>query len=312
MLKSCLAWIGLYILAAVALSVWFFVAYPDAPPDGSPRLPPDPIRASNAAGAALLCAVPAFLAIAGLAGIRTRLRERAQLFAAVRGQEPVDGTTQPFVGRLVARGETLTAPLSGRPCVLYHYQASHKSSGRGASQVTDAEGYALCPVVIDTAAGRFEIRAYLEPEFGPDPIEEDPARARLRAFQRTATLFQPDLNLARNYRESQSFLLDDDGSVRYDHGTQDSARESTRFEEHVVQDGDDVAVIGTYSAARNAVVPDPASEVLHRARVRKGPVAQLARRFAWEAFASGLTGVLFLAATIALVRLFFDGTLSFV
>jgi hypothetical protein len=67
-----------------------------------------------------------------------------------------------------------------------------------------------------------------------------------------------------------------------------------------------------YSAARHTVVPDPSSEIQHRARVYKGAVVLLAGGFIWKAFARGLTGLLFLAATAVLVRLFFAGSPGFV
>ena len=84
--------------------------------------------------------------------------------------------------------------------------------------MTDAEGYALAPSAIETLTGLVELRAYLDPEFSPETLDDEPSRERLSAYQRTATLFQPTANLMRNYRESQSYLLDDDGAIRYDHG----------------------------------------------------------------------------------------------
>lgn len=311
MKKWCLAAFAVYTIVAAALAVWFFVYFPEAPPNVSPRLPPLPLRAAGAAGSALVCAIPAFLSLAGLDGIRTRLRERAQLMAAGGGQQPRDGVVQPFVGHTVARGEPLTAPLSKRECLLYHYEAYHWSGGKSSSKVTDAEGYALTPMSIETRAGLVELRAYLDLEFPPDTLEDEPSRERLSAYQRTATLYQPTANLMRNYRESQSYLLDNDGAIRYDHGSLDSAKHSTRFEEHVVKYGDEVVVFGLYSAARGAIVPDPESEVMHRARLRMGKVNQVARGLVFQAVVSGAVGVALLAGTWWLVRLFFSEAATF-
>ena len=177
--------------------------------------------------------------------------------------------------------------------------------------MTDAEGYALAPASIKTKAGLVVIRAYLELEFLPDVLDDEPSRERLSAYQRTAKLYQPSLDLMRNYHESQSYTLDDDGAIRYDHGSQDSAAESTRFEEHVVQHGDEVVVFGLYSAARGAIVPDPENEALNRARLLMGKVNQVARRLASQAVFSGTLGVAFLAGTVWLFRLFFSEAATF-
>jgi uncharacterized membrane-anchored protein len=43
-----------YAIMALALATWFFVHFPEAPPNVSPRLPPLPLRAAGAAGWALV------------------------------------------------------------------------------------------------------------------------------------------------------------------------------------------------------------------------------------------------------------------
>jgi hypothetical protein len=311
MKKWCLASFAVYAVVAVCFATCFFVRFPEAPPDVSPRLPPLPLRAAGTVGWGLVCAVPTCLGLAGLDGIRIRLRERARLMAAAGGQRPRDGVVQPFVGRMVGRGSTLRAPLSERECLLYHYEASHPSGGKSSNKTKDAEGYALAPASIETPAGPIELRAYLELELSPDTLEDEPSRERLSAYQRTATLYQPTANLMRNYRESETYLLDDDGAIRYDHGSQDSAARSTRFEEHVVQHGDEIVVFGLYSAARDAIVPDPESEVMHRARLRKGKAGRVARGLAFEAIGSGAVGVALLAGAAWLFRLFFSEAAAF-
>lgn len=281
---------AVYAIAAVGFAVWFVIHFP--------------ARAAEGTCWALVCAIPAFLGLAGLDGIRTRLRERAQLVRAAGWQQPLDGVVQPFVGHMVGRGSTLRAPFSERECLLYHYEASHSSGGKSSSKVTDAEGYALAPASIETKVGLVELRAYLKIEFPPDTLEEEPSRERLSAYQRTATLYQPNLDLMSNYHESQGYLLDDDGAIRYDNGSQDSADKSRYFKEHVVQHGDEVVVFGLYSAARGAIVPDPESEVMHRARLRKGNINQVARDLASQAVFSGVVGVAFLAGAALLFRHF--------
>ena len=203
------------------------------------------------------------------------------------------------MGRIVAAGETLVAPLSQRACVLYEYLATHRSTGKSSTDVEDAKGYALCSTRLDTGAGSFDIRAYLEPEFDAEPIDPDLARPRLAEHQRTASLYQVGFDLVRNYRESNAYLLDDDGEVRYDQGTPGGDAKSTRYVERILQDDDEVVIFGMYSASRHAIVPDPADEIMHRARVRKGGIAVATRRLAREALWSGVFGAVCLVAAAA-------------
>ena len=65
MRKWCLASFAVYALAAFCFAVWFFVRFPEAPTNVSPRLPPVPMRAAGAAGWGLVCAIPTFLGLAG-------------------------------------------------------------------------------------------------------------------------------------------------------------------------------------------------------------------------------------------------------
>jgi hypothetical protein len=193
---------------------------------------------------------------------------------------------------------------------MYHYAATHVGSGKSATRVTDAEGYALSPCAIDTTAGRVEVRAYLEPEFTADCVKDPAVRDRLTAHQRISTLTQPGLDFAANYREAKTHLLDDDGSIRFDHGVEGDLGQATRFEEHILQDGDEMAIFGMYSAERRAIVPDPEHELVNMARVRKGSLRSLSRGFVWQAVGSGLAGTLFAAITAGAVWLVFNRFLS--
>ncbi len=275
-------------------------------------MPPLPLRLALAFGAGLIGAIPGGLAIAGLGGARTRLRQRAQLLAAAGPPKvPEDGEFGPFFGRLVATGPTLVAPLSGRRCAMYRYQAAHSSGGSHSSEVVDVEGYALTPSHLDTLAGRIHLFAFMEAEFTPDTLDPEPARERLRAYLPTVELFQPSLDLMRNYRENEKQVLDADGSIRFDHGRPDGVETARYFHEHIVEPGDEVAVFGLYSAARQGIVPDPADEIRHRARLRKGPLRRLARGFVLQALASAIVGLLFAAAFGFWIRLFFRSAATF-
>lgn len=304
-LATCLPLVGIYFGLALALGVWFSIGFPEAPPDTSPRLPPLPYRLALAFGAGLIGAFPGALGLAGFDGVRTRLLERARLLRAAGATIPVDGAFQPFFGRIVGSGPMLTAPLSGRECLLYHYEAYHSSGGSHSSKVTDAEGYALTPSHLDTFAGRIHLLAYLEPEFDPESLDAEPARARLRSYLQAVEPFRPSLDLTQNFREAAAHLLDDDGTIRFDQGHPGASESARGFSEQIVQHGDEVAVFGMYLAERQGIVPDPAAFISHEARLRKGSLRRLARGFAWQAVASGVVGTLFAAALAWWIHAFF-------
>ena len=304
-LATCLPLVGIFFGLALALGMWFSIGFPEAPPDTSPTLPPLPHRLALAFGAGLIGAFPGALALAGFDGVRTRLLERARLMRAAGATIPVDGAFQPFFGRIVASGPMLTAPLSGRECLLYRYEAFHSSGGSHSSKVTDIEGYALTPSHLDTIAGRIHLLAYLEPEFGAESLDAEPARARLRSYLPAVELFRPSLDLTRKFREAAAYLLDDDGTIRFDQGHPDAPNSARVFCEQIVQHGDEVGVFGMYSAERQGIVPDPAGFITHEARVRKGPLRRLARGFAWQAVGSGVAGALFGAALAGWIYAFF-------
>jgi hypothetical protein len=68
---------------------------------------------------------------------------------------PKNGSFQAFFGRMLTEGPSLTAPLSERECLLYHYKSEH--SGSKSSTLTDADGYALTPSFLDTYWGKIRI-----------------------------------------------------------------------------------------------------------------------------------------------------------
>lgn len=313
MLKTCLAIVGTYVAASVALAISFFAAFPEAPPDTSPRLPPAPVRASVATTAGFGCGIPALLAIGGLDGARRYFRDRRRVLRGRKASDREDGAIEAFVGRLVATGAPLPAPLSGRPCILYHYAATHASSGRSKDTVTDAEGYGLTRCQIETASGRYDICTYLEPEFEADAVTDYvDGRARLEAYLQTVTVHRPGHDRLADYRQYKAQRLDDDGEIRFDFGRENGLEWATSLAEHVLQDGDEVAIFGMYSAERYAVVPDQANPLVNVARVRKGDPRTIAGGLILPLVLNAIVGLMFLGVTVGLVGLFFQhGALFF-
>lgn len=312
--RNCLVLVGVYFLLASALGLWFLICFPEAPPNVSPRLPPLPYRIILAFGAGLIGAIPGILVLGFLDGMRTRLKERASVLKATAGSIPADGRYQTFYGRILATGPMLTAPLSGRTCLLYQYKVTKGTDTRGSMEVTYAEGYALTPSYLESPSGRILLNAYMEPEFPADRIDMDEGRKRIGAYLSAAkTVSLSTWGLKENYRKIREHLWgDSDGTIRFDSGLPDRAVEATNFSEQIVQHGDEVAVFGFYSAAQGGIVPDPDEEILHMARLRKGSLSQLAGGFVRQAMVSASAAIFFAAILLGWIYWFFRNAAEFI
>jgi hypothetical protein len=232
-----------------------------------------------------------------IASAATRLKERAQLRQAAEGRRPPDGERGVVFGWIMREGPSLTAPASGRECVLYRYQISHTESRSSIKRdspsppsrtVIDAEGFALTPAVIQTAAGLVKLRSFVTLEFKADRFTMSEVGKNVHAYL-AATTFRGSGSLEDDYRALQATLKDGDGAIRYDRGT--GAADSAvpyLIEEHVVRNGDEVCVFGKFSAAEGAIVPDPDSPMLMPTRLRRGALEFLSRRLAFNAFGYAL------------------------
>lgn len=312
--STCLMWVGLYFLSVFMLGLWFLICFPEAPPNTTPRLPPLPFRIILAFGAGFIGAIPGTLVLATLDGLRTRLKERASLLKASTSSVPADGLYQTFRGRILATGPMLTAPLTGRNCLLYQYKATVGTNTRGSMEVTYAEGYALTPSCLETPCGQIRLNAYMEPEFPEERVDMYEGRERIGAYLSAAEKVPLSTwNLKSNYREIQKHLWgDSDGAIRFDSGVPERAVEATNFSERIVQHGDEVAVFGLYSAVQGGIVPDPDEEILHMARLRKGSLSQLTSGFVRQAILSASVAIFFAAALFGWIYLFFRNAAEFI
>jgi len=294
--KSCLTWVVVYVLLALGLWAWFSVSVREPVSDISPPPASMPSRAWLVIGGALVGALPGLFAVSMIASAATRLKERGQLRKAAEGRRPPDGGRGVFFGRILREGPSLTAPASGRECLLYRVRITHsesrRSTGRGPSPpdrtVTDAEGFALTPSVIQTATGLVKLRSFVKPEFKADRFTMSEAGKNVDAYLAAAT-FRGRGNLEDDDRALRAILKNGDGAIRYDRGTGKlDPGVAHRIEEHIVRNGDEVCVFGKFSAAEAAVVPDPDSPVPIPTRLRRGSLEVLSKRLALDALGYGL------------------------
>lgn len=286
MKRSCLAWLGLYVLLALVATASFFLQFPPSP-TVPPSLPDASFRLKAALGAGFLGAFPALFALSMLYTGWLRLRERARLARSSEGGAPADGEQGVFFGPIRRDGPSLTAPLSGRECLLYRYEVSHIETGSrrrpgGQSMkvettrtIVDAEGFALTPSTIQTASGPVKLLTLVTPEFKAERHTLGEVGERYTAYVATAAL-KGTGSVDAHPSLLRSLQKDTDGAIRYDLGTgvlDPGVAHSIR--EHVVQHGDNVVVFGKYSAAAGGIVHDPGS--VWDTRLRKGSLEALKR-----------------------------------
>lgn len=213
---------------------------------------------------------------------------------ASKGHSLADGERGVFYGQIHRDGSPLTAPLSKRDCLLYRYEVTHTESRPSRlkstdvsnnSTIYDAEGFALTPSTIHTASGSLKLLTLVTPKFKADHIPSDQAVENYREYLSKASL-QGAGSLDMYPSLKNSIISDTGGAIRYDLGTgQLNPTDQLYIQEHIVQDGETVAVFGKYSAAVSGIVFDPvAYEVLLYKGSLESMKKDLSRGAKWYAF----------------------------
>jgi len=184
---------------------------------------------------------------------------RALKRASSTAQQFEDGQIVAVAGVIRPLGAPLLAPFSKRPCVAYEYWMRplySRSSGQTPPQVS---GEALAPSVIEGPTSRAQLLAwpflqnYVEAQFDGDEHRQN-ARAYVAATQfETATV-------SSAFSKLKEMLADDDGSIKVDMNNGGEIDvDGLRLCEKIVPAGANVCAIGTWSAQKNGIVPDPNS-----------------------------------------------------
>lgn len=234
-------------------------------------------------GAALFSALFAWMGLTLFYSARKPIRERKMLARALEGQPPIDGRIGVITGTIHADGGAMRAPLSGSPCVAFHYSISREmGSGRRAHKAVFYEGTALIPSKIATIRGTYRLLAVPTFDFQGEYLERAPTLRRAAEHIRNGEFSAAQAAFTRPAIEKQ--WSDDDGSYRHEvkHATSDIDLEKCSFTEFVVKDGEAVCVFGRYSAARGGIVPDLNWANETRIMTANGPtiLARLEKRFA--------------------------------
>jgi hypothetical protein len=309
MIYKGIIWFVLYIILAAGFTAWFFQCFPTASPGDA--LPETSFRIKKALIGGLVVAIPAWLVLCQLSGAWLRIQEREQLVHASKGHFLTDGERGVFFGQIQRNGPPLTAPLSKRDCLLYRYEITHTESrpsrlkstdSSNDSTIHDAEGFALTPSTIHTASGSLKLLTPVTPKFKADPIPSGQAVENYREYLTTVTL-QGAGSLDMFPSLKSSIMNDTDGFIRYDLGRgQLDPTDQLHIQEHIVRDGETVAVFGKYSAALGGIVFDPVGyEVLLYKGTLESIKKDLSRGAKWYAFGA----IALCVVTAVAVRVFF-------
>ena len=255
---ACFTYLLMY---AVIAGVIGFAVYRRSGPGG------------GAIAAALIGGFFVFLGISYILGIGTKIAEARIVGRALNGVPPVDGKKYAAIGRIQPiGGRTITSPFTKTPCVCYGYEITKMSTGRNSGSYRVYHGFALTPSTIQSGTTSIRLLAY------PDLQVPKSHPAGLQILQNAQEYVasvnfheQTGKSIGESFKEWMEQFKDDDGSIKVDDriGKVDPPLDDAFYMEQIVRPGDEVCVIGLYSAQKGALVPDPKAQ-LHPAVMRAG------------------------------------------
>ena len=242
------------------------------------------------------------------------MRGDAGLLDRNLGRMPVDGERVAICGTLETIDAPLRAPFSGTECAAYEYSIFHniRRSGGRTHSVPHLAGLALTPSAVRSEIGRMKILAYPMAEGFPYEERGDAEWLQNARNYIAGTTFQDtsgsqigSLNLgaiSTAISLGRELLTDDDGAMRHDHRMINDSDISTLYlRETVVPAGEQVCLIGRYSATRGGVVPDRTATT----RLIRGTREQVRRRFVFERLTQRIVGAILVAVpNVAMAVLF--------
>ncbi|HEX6641301.1 MAG TPA: hypothetical protein VF215_09315 [Thermoanaerobaculia bacterium] len=289
--RSCLLWLGGWIIGAAAFYVYlqrFGVIVPGL---------------WWAAAGAGLCTLAS---IAYLLAIGTSVKERAMLLGAIVGNRPKDGAWVAISGT-IRSNEPLQTPITGATAVAYEYQISRdetsSTSNTRKSKAIHYEGKALAPSTITTRQGAFRLLAVPTLDVPREHPQTPDAFARAAKYVKT-TAFQTS-NTPKDERIGmEQEAADDDGFFRVDKHLSDGNVDVTtcRLEERHIKQGEMVCAFGLYSVARGGLIPHP--NWSRTARLMRGDATTVSDQLGNRIIKYAIGAVIFAAAAFGITKLY--------
>jgi hypothetical protein len=241
-----------------------------------------------------------------IASARDAIRFSSEpVFTGMTAEKPKDRQLVSVTGRIRALNAPLQAPFSGRSAVLYKYEidANLGADVELYEPSSAFHGFAMTASVIDSPYGPLRLLGFPILQGFPrqrcDPSSEE-ARATAKTFVETTDFIdEKNEEFGPSFLHMLESLEDADGNLRQDYRRASSNYDlkGKQFAEKIVVPGEQVCVVGRYSAAKNGLVPDiSGNELLRLIRGDKGisagklvrkSVAALARVIVIAAFVNG-------------------------
>jgi len=214
------------------------------------------------------------------------------------GEEFADDATVTVVGHIRAVGSPLTAPLSGKPAVLYSYEIDHtsESSDGESTKVMDFSGFAMTPSAIDSPHGSIRILGFPMLEgFEKRSLDTEDGRRNAAAYIQSATFTDMEgFHPGTVYSQIKEMLTDDDGQLRKDwRMTKGRDLTGKNLHEQIVMPGEQVCAIGRWSSAKHGLIA-PAGQTI---RLVQGDPQQIVNSLRSK-FVSNMIGCVIVAAII--------------
>ena len=180
---------------------------------------------------------------------------------ALRDVPRVDGQRVAVIGTIDFEGAPLHAPFSGRECAAYWYEALRPGRTRSRFDHHFFFGWRIVPLAVRTASGNVDLLASFDKP-GWESRAEDVDYANAAEYVAT-TAFSRAPELDAGTLGDLNELRTQVPPVRADYAKNPPAPDvaTLTLRESRLERGAAVCAFGRYSAARAALVPDPAAPV---------------------------------------------------
>ncbi|MCP4662316.1 MAG: hypothetical protein GY856_43515 [bacterium] len=206
-----------------------------------------------------------------------KYREIGVLARCDRGRL-TDGEPAVVRGRILPAGPVIEDPFSGGECLLFRYQISHWTRGTssGRSHFYDALGIGMTSCVVRNQRVSVKLLGFPLLDFAGTRIED---LGRAREYVASADLSPRRTVYPEQEHELRLNQLEEGGTLRYELVSESWDRrfpepESEDYERElevkVVRPGEEVCIVGRYSAAHGGLVPEASYRSDLQIRLLKG------------------------------------------
>jgi len=239
--------------------------------------------------AALATGTVVWMGAALVHGVRYSIRDWRARRRMARGERPRDGDLVAAIGPIHTTFESLQAPFSGRPCVLYSYEIGPQPSGEGRS-ARDYVGYGMTRCGVRTPYGELALGSFPVLEhFFETEVERGAAAEYLANTQ-----FE-ELSGIAGVVKSMLSVHTSAPPLRKDWKIGESMTDigHAQVTEKILAPGDTITAFGRYVAASNAIVSDTHEKGF--LRVRRGGDALHVPAIPWNAIGGFFGGLAIIA-----------------